>query len=153
MATDILSRTLAVVVVAGFAWLLAHGRLPLVPPGRWTVFAFFAAGMGMCTLAGVRDGIGPESAVPTWLSAAFAGLGLAATATMLAVLVGMSWRLGTVILGALIATNWFLALGYAVAIGSDAVLSGAITLLAAIAVWFSIVRLSISGRPVAGAVS
>jgi hypothetical protein len=153
MTTEILSRLVAVVVVAGFAWLLADGRLPLIPAGRWTVLAFFVAGLGMCMLAGIRDGIGPGLTQPGWLAVVFTALGMLASVTVLAVLAGASWRLGVVVLGAVIAANWFLAFGYAFATGSDTVLSGAITLLVAVAAWAAIARLSIPLRPIPRAAS
>jgi hypothetical protein len=138
MSTEILSRLLTLAVVAGFAWVLARGRLPVIPPGRWTVAAFAAAGLGMCALAGIRDGIGADASLPAWLTTVFAGFGIGAAVVVLAVIVGVSWRIGILALAGLIAVNWAVAFGWAIASGAPAVVSGWITLAAAAATWFAV---------------
>jgi hypothetical protein len=146
MATEILSRVLAVVVVAAFAVMVARGRLPIIPPGRWTVLGFAVAGLGMCTLAGTRDGIGSGDALPDWLSAVSAGPGIAAMTVSAAVVVGLQWRIGLAALAAVIAGNWLIVLSYAIASGSETAVSGAITLVVAVVVFGAITRPAI-GSP------
>jgi hypothetical protein len=58
MAVELTSRILAILAAVAFSWVLSGRQLPLVPRGRWTVAALFAVGLGMCTLAGTRDGMG-----------------------------------------------------------------------------------------------
>jgi hypothetical protein len=142
MAIEIVSRLLTLAVVAAFAWLLARGRLPVVPPGRWTVAILFVAGLGMCTLAGIRDGIGPDSVQPDWLTTTFGALGIGAAAVLLAVILGLGWRMGTALLAGLIAFNWVLAFGYGWATGSASVGWGVVTLLAGAVIWLFVTRWS-----------
>ena len=153
MTSEIASRLLALAVVAGVAWLMTRGRLPVIPPGRWTVLAFLSAGFGMCTLAGIRDGLDPASALPQWLTMVSTILGITALVAMLAVIAGLSWRTGVVVVAGVIGANWLLALGHAFATGSDAVLSGVLTPVAAVVVWVAIDRVSLGHAPVAGAAS
>ena len=133
MAVELTSRILAVLAAVAFSWVLSGRQLPLVPRGRWTVAALFAVGLGMCTLAGTRDGMGTTLTQPTWLAAVFAGLGVAALAVLLAVMIGLNWRAGVVSLAIVTASSWLLALGYGVYLGLDSTVSGVIALVVAAA--------------------
>ena len=139
MAIEIASRVLAVVAAMAFTAVLTTGRLPIIPRGRWTVVALFALGLGMCTLAGMRDELGTTVALPGWLNASLAALGIAAFGVLVAVLVGLDWRIGVTGLGLLIATSWALVLGYAIFAGLETAPLGAATVVvaagAALAVW------------------
>jgi hypothetical protein len=139
MAIEIASRALAVVVAMAFTAVLTTGRLPVIPRGRWTVVSLFALGLGMCTLAGMRDGLGTALAPPGWLNATLAALGIAAFGVLLAVLVGLDWRIGVAGVGLLVASSWALVLGYAVFARLETAPLGVATLAvaagAALAVW------------------
>jgi hypothetical protein len=153
MSTEVLSRLLTLAVVAAFAWLLARGRLPVIPRGRWTALAFAAAGLGMCTLAGMRDGIGAEASLPTWLAIVFTGLGIGAAIAVLAVILGVNWQIGIVAVGALIAVNWAFAFGWAIATHAPSVVSGWITLAAAAVTWFAVGWMADRPRVAGGAMA
>jgi len=134
MAVELTSRILAILAAAAFSWVLSGRQLPLVPRGRWTVAALFAVGLGMCTLAGTRDGVGTTLTQPAWLTAVFAGLGVAALAVLLGVIIGLNWRVGVVSLAIFTASSWLLALGYGIYLGLDSTVSGVIALVVAAAV-------------------
>jgi hypothetical protein len=146
MALELLSRLLAVAAVGAFTWIFAAGRLPVVPGGRWTVAAMFAFGLGMCTLAGVRDGIGGAELQPTWLTTLFSALGVAAMAILIAALVGLSWQVAVVGLAAVMGLSWLLALGFAVAVGLPSAPTGVVTLVAGGVVAFLTWRLASGAR-------
>jgi hypothetical protein len=146
MALELLSRLLALVAVVAFTWIFASGRLPVIPAGRWTVAALFAVGLGMCTLAGVRDGITGADLQPTWLTTAFSALGFAALAILLAALVGLSWRVAVVGLAAVIGALWLVALGFAVAVGLPSAPSGVVTLVVGGVVAFLTRLLAVGAR-------
>jgi hypothetical protein len=129
MAIEIVSRVLAVFAAIGFTLVFTTGRLPIIPKGRWTVVALFAVGLGMCTVAGMRDELGATLSQPAWLTGVFTALGFSAFGVLLAVLIGMSWRIGVVGLAVLIGASWILALGWAVYAGLDTALLGVATLL------------------------
>jgi hypothetical protein len=133
MAVELSSRILAILAAAAFSWVLSGRQLPLVPRGRWTVAALFAVGLGMCTLAGTRDVMGPTLTQPAWLTAVFAGLGVAAAAVLLGVIIGLNWRVGVVSLAIVTASSWLLALGYGIYLGLDSTVSGVIALVVAAA--------------------
>src|SRR6185312_5320582 len=95
---------------------------------RWTVSALFALGLAMCTVAGTRDGIGPDAFQPNWLATAFTALGITAMAVLLAALAGLSWRLASAALAIVIGLNWLLALADAFGAGLQTVPSGVLTL-------------------------
>jgi len=139
MVVEIASRVLAVVAAVAFSWVLTGRELPLVPRGRWTVAVLFALGLGMCTLAGTRDGIGTTLTQAAWLSSVLAVLGVAAAAATLSVIIGLSWRVGVVALAIATAGSWLLALSYGIYAGLDTAASGVVTLLvaaaAALVVW------------------
>lgn len=139
MAIEIVSRSLAVLAAVAFTWVLATGRLPVVPQGRWTVAALFALGLGMCTIAGTRDGIGISSTQPDWLTGVFAALGITAFGVLLGVVFGLNWRLAVAALAVVVAASWLLALGYAIYAGLGTAPSGVITLvvaaIASLAIW------------------
>jgi hypothetical protein len=139
MAIELASRVLAVVAAMAFTVVLTTGRLPIIPKGRWTVVALFALGLGMCTLAGTRDGLGTTVAPPGWLNASLAALGISAFTLLVAVLVGLDWRIGVTGLGLLVASSWALVLGYAIFAGLATAPLGLATLAvaagAALAVW------------------
>jgi len=131
---EIASRVLAVVAAVAFSWVLTGRELPLVPRGRWTVAVLFALGLGMCTLAGTRDGIGTTTLTQAaWLSSVLAVLGVAAAAVTLSVIIGLSWRVGVVALAIATAGSWLLALGYGIYAGLDTAASGVVTLVVAAA--------------------
>jgi hypothetical protein len=93
----------------------------------------------LAVIAGTRDGLGTSLAQPAWLTAVFTALGFSSLAVLLAVLVGLSRRIGVVGLAGLIAASWLLAFGYAVYSGLDTALSGMATVVvvagASFAVW------------------
>jgi hypothetical protein len=146
MALELLSRLLALVAVAAFTWIFATGRLPVIPAGRWTVAALFALGLGMCTLAGLRDGTGTDAPQAPWLTTAFSALGVAAMAILLAALVGLSWRVAVLGLAAVIGSSWLLALGVALCAGLASAPSGLVTLVAGGFVAFVTWRLATGAR-------
>lgn len=113
MAAEIVSRLLAVLVAVGFTLILTTGRLPVVPKGRWTFVVLFALGLTMCTVAGIRDGLGTTPGAGSWETSMQTALGIAAFALLLAVLIGFDWRLGVLLLGVQIAASWMLALAQA----------------------------------------
>jgi hypothetical protein len=133
MAVELTSRILAVLAAVAFSWVLSGRHLPVIPRGRWSVVALFALGLGMCTVAGTRDGIGTALTQPAWLTAVFAGLGVAALAVLLGVIIGLNWRAGVVSLAIVTASSWVLALGYGIYLGLDSAVSGVITLVVAAA--------------------
>jgi hypothetical protein len=139
MALDIFSRLLAVVAAVAFASVLTHRSLPMLPPGRWTVFALFALGFGMCTIAGIRDGLGAPATTPLWLMVVNGVFGVLAIVSLAAVLVGFDWRLGSALLGLAVVGSWLVALGYAIWIGLPSALLGISTLVvatgAAVFIW------------------
>ena len=130
MAVELTSRILAVLAAVAFSWVLSGRQLPVIPRGRWTVAALFAIGLGMCTLAGTRDGMGTTLTQPAWLTAVFAGLGVAALAVLLGVIIGLNWRVGVVSLAIVTASSWLLALAYGIYLGLDSTVSGVIALVA-----------------------
>jgi hypothetical protein len=146
MALELLSRLLAVAALMALTWIFAVGRLPIIPAGRWTVAALFALGLGMCTLAGMRDGTGAAELQPAWLTTIFSALGVAAMAILLAALVGLSWRVAVVGLAAVIGSSWLLALGFAVAVGLPSAPSGVVTLVVGGFVAFLTWRLAIGAH-------
>ena len=113
MAIELSSRLLAVIATVGFTLVFTTGRLPVVPQGRWTFVVLFALGLTMCTVAGIRDGLDTPPFSGAWEASVQAALGIAAFALLLAVLVGLDWRLGVVLLGVQVAASWLLALGQA----------------------------------------
>ncbi|HTI29871.1 MAG TPA: hypothetical protein VL687_05905 [Methylomirabilota bacterium] len=141
MAIELASRVLAVVTAVAFTIVLTTGRLPIIPKGRWTVVALFALGLGMCTVAGTRDGLGTSLAPPGWLSATLAALGISAFVVLLAVLLGLDWRAGVAGLGLLIGSSWALVLGYAVVAGLETAPLGLATLVVAAGAAFAVWRL------------
>jgi hypothetical protein len=141
MAIEIASRLLAVIVAVAFTLVFASGRLPVIPRGRWTVVALFALGLAMCTLAGTRDGLGTTLAAPYWLTSTLAAFGIAATLTLIAVLVGLDWRLGVIGLGIAFAASWTVTLTYAIYAHLESAQLGVVTLVIAAAAAFAVWRL------------
>jgi hypothetical protein len=141
MVVEIISRVLAVIAAAAFTFVFTTGRLPMIPKGRWTVATLFALGLAMCTVAGTRDGLGTSLAQPAWLTAVFTALGFSSVALLLAVLVGLNWRIGVVGLAGLIATSWLLAFGGGIYSGLDTAPSAMATVVvaagASFAVWIA----------------
>lgn len=131
MAVEITSRILAVTAAVAFTWVLTGRQLPFVPNGRWTVVALFALGLGMCTLAGIRDGVGTSLTQPAWLTGTLAAFGIAAFAVLVGVIVGLPWRIGVLALGLTTAGSWLLALGYGIYAGLDTAPSGVATVIVA----------------------
>jgi hypothetical protein len=140
MAIEIASRLPAVVAAVAFTLVFTTGRLSIVPRGRWTVVSLFAIGLVMCTLAGMRDGLGTTLNQPEWLTTAFTALGFSAFGVLLAVLIGLNWRIGVVGLAVVISASWLLALWYEVFAGLDTALVGIGTLLVAAGACFAIAR-------------
>jgi len=138
MVVEITSRVLAVIAALAFTLVFTTGRLPVIPKGRWTVIALFALGLAMCTAVGTRDGLGTSLAQPTWLAAVFTALGFSSAGLLLAVLVGLNWRIGVVGLAGTIAASWLLALGFAVYSGADTALLGMATLVVAAGASFAV---------------
>jgi hypothetical protein len=113
MAAEIASRLLAVIVAVGFTLVLTMGRLSVVPKGRWTFVVLFVLGFTMCTVAGIRDGLGATPGAGSWETSLQTALGIAAFALLLAVLIGFDWRMGVLLLGLQIVASWMLALAQA----------------------------------------
>jgi hypothetical protein len=119
--------------------VLTHRSIPMLPDGRWSVFALFALGFGMCTVAGIRDGLGAPATTPSWLMVVNGAFGVLAIVSLAAVLVGFDWRVGSALLGLAVVGSWLVALGYAISIGLPSALLGSITLViatgAAVFIW------------------
>jgi hypothetical protein len=147
MAIEITSRLLALVTTVAFTLVLTTGQLAMIPKGRWTFVVLFGLGLTMCTVAGTRDGLGTALAQPGWLSAIFAAIGISASGLLIAVLIGLDWRLGVTLLGVQISASWLLALGYAVYAGRDDAVVGLATLALALGSAPITWRLATQGRP------
>jgi len=65
-------------------------------------------------------------------------LGFSSAGLLLAVLVGLNWRIGVVGLAGTIAASWLLALGFAVYSGADTALLGMATLVVAAGASFAV---------------
>jgi len=141
MAIEIASRVLAVMAVVAFTLVFSTGRLPVIPKGRWTMVALFTLGLAMCTVAGIRDGLGTTSSSPAWLTISLTTLGISAFAVLVAVLIGFNWRIGTALLGVAVAASWLLTLAYAVYAGLDTAPFGLATLAVAAGAGFAAWRL------------
>jgi uncharacterized membrane protein YeiB len=150
MAIEITSRFLALVTTVAFTLVLTSGQLAMIPKGRWTFVVLFGLGLTMCTVAGTREGVGTALAQPGWLSAILAAIGISASLLLIAVLIGLDWRLGVTLLGVQISASWLLALGYAVYAGRDDAIVGLATLALALGSASITWRLA-QGRPPVGA--
>jgi hypothetical protein len=56
---------------------------------------------------------------------------------LLAVIIGLNWRVGVVSLGIVTASSWLLALGYGIYLGLDSTVPGVIALVVAAAALFA----------------
>lgn len=129
MLVELASRLLAVLAAIAFTLVLTRREIPLIPKGRWTFVALFALGLGMCTIAGIRDGIGGSAASPPWLTAVNGIFGAAAVVLLVAVLLGFNWRVGVALLAAAVGGSWITALAFAITAGLPVAGTGIATLV------------------------
>ena len=128
MALELISRFLAVVLAIAFALVLIRGEIPLVPRGIWTFLALFVVGFSLCTLGGIRDGMGTTVEAPSWLAILNAALGIASMGLLGAVIIGLSWRTSVALLAVATGGSWLASLAYAISAGLSTALLGLVTL-------------------------
>lgn len=146
MALELISRLLAVVLAIAFTLALTRGQIPGIPKGIWTFLALFAVGFGLCTIGGIRDGLGTSVVSPTWLTVLNGGLGIASMLLLAAIPLGLSPRLGVALLAVAAGTSWLAALVFAISAGLSSAPLGIVTLAVITVSVFAIAWPSVAHR-------